>query len=95
MHPQTDDPKKLFGAIWEIIGFKLATESFVRAEIWVTEKSIKDGKIDESERRLMGVGYIVLRIAMVAILRQPRKQDYLVFQSLPDSFRGQKSLFGR
>lgn len=30
--------------------------------------AIKDGKIDESERRLMGVGYLVLRIAMVAIL---------------------------
>lgn len=30
--------------------------------------AIKDGKIDETERRLMGVGYIILRIAMVAIL---------------------------
>jgi hypothetical protein len=30
----------------EIIGFKLATESFVRAEIWVTEKPTKDGNAE-------------------------------------------------
>lgn len=30
--------------------------------------AIADGKIDETERRMMGVVYVVLRIAMVAIL---------------------------
>jgi hypothetical protein len=30
----------------KLIGFKLATESFVRAEIWVTEKPTKDGKVE-------------------------------------------------
>jgi len=30
--------------------------------------AIADGKIDETERRMMGIVYIVLRIAMVAIL---------------------------
>ena len=38
----------------EIIGFKLATESFARAEIWVTEKPTKDGKVElEYHRRLI------------------------------------------
>ena len=38
----------------EIIGFKLATESFVRAEIWVTEKITKDDKVElEYHRRLI------------------------------------------
>ena len=38
----------------ETIGFKLATESFVRAEIWVTEKPVKDGKVElEYHRRLI------------------------------------------
>jgi|SRR5665213_54824 len=30
----------------ETIGFKFAKESFVRAEIWVTEKTTKDGKVE-------------------------------------------------
>lgn len=30
--------------------------------------AIADGKIDETERRMMGIVYIVLRVAMVAIL---------------------------
>lgn len=30
--------------------------------------AIADGKIDETERRMMGVVYVVLRVAMVAIL---------------------------
>src|SRR5207249_11653568 len=38
----------------ETIGFKLATESFIRAEIWVTEKYDKDGKPElEYHRRLI------------------------------------------
>ena len=31
-------------------------------------RAIADGTIDESERRMMGVTYIILRVAMVAIL---------------------------
>jgi len=30
-------------------------------------KAIEDGKIDETERRMMGVTYVVLRVAMVLI----------------------------
>jgi hypothetical protein len=38
----------------ETIGFKLATESFARAEIWVTEKPSKDGKVKlDYHRRLI------------------------------------------
>ena len=38
----------------ETIGFKLAKESFVRAEIWVTEKPTNDGRVElEYHRRLI------------------------------------------
>ncbi|MDB6124229.1 MAG: hypothetical protein JWQ71_3222 [Pedosphaera sp.] len=38
----------------ETIGFKLAKESFVRAEIWVAEKTTRDGRVElEYHRRLI------------------------------------------
>ena len=47
--------------------------------------AIQDGKIDPTERRMMGVVYIVLRVAMVAILLTTLGllgMEYLMFGSL-------------
>lgn len=54
-------------AIFQSIGVSLGVGSSTLA---VTNffVALSDGKIDESERRMMGIVYIVLRVAMVLIL---------------------------
>jgi len=44
--------------------------------------AIKDGLIDESERNLMGIVYIVLRVAMVLILVTTAVQALLVYSDV-------------
>jgi hypothetical protein len=58
----------------------LAITSFLTA--------LKDGKIDESERRMLGVIYILLRISMVAILLTT-----LIITSLRPDIFGSQELF--
>lgn len=51
-------------------------------------RAIADGSIDESERRMMGVTYIVLRIAMMAILLMYLVQLMYGYAGVPGNFYG-------
>jgi hypothetical protein len=48
--------------------------------------AIKDGQIDTSERRLMGVVYVVLRIAMVLILITTLAQAYILITNFGEEY---------
>lgn len=48
--------------------------------------AISDGKIDEGERRVMGVVYIILRVAMVLILLSTLVQAGLLYSVIGDNY---------
>ncbi len=48
--------------------------------------AISDGKIDEQERKMMGVVYILLRVAMVLILTTTFLITFLMFSSVSSQY---------